>query len=132
MTRGRIAQTPLHLGLGATALPLPAMTGGMEWYEDYGRAHADDGAEGRLVSCHEFSESWDSWEMHPTGDEVVICLDGEITLIQESLTHETVRVILEKGDFAINARGVWHTADVSGPCTALFITAGMGTQARPR
>jgi hypothetical protein len=27
---------------------------------------------------------------------------------------------------------VWHTADVVGTATALFITAGMGTQNRPR
>jgi hypothetical protein len=26
-----------------------------------------DGAEGRLVSMHRFSQSWPSWEMHPAG-----------------------------------------------------------------
>ena len=26
----------------------------------------------------------------------------------------------------------WHTADVAGPATALFITAGLGTRHRPR
>jgi mannose-6-phosphate isomerase-like protein (cupin superfamily) len=132
VTNRQIAQVPLHLGLGATAIPLPAMTGGMEWYEAYGRNHAADGAEGRLVASHDFTESWDSWEMHPAGEEVVICLEGEITLIQELLDGSVSSIHLAKGDYAINPRGVWHTADVSGPCSALFITAGMGTQARPR
>jgi hypothetical protein len=28
--------------------------------------------------------------------------------------------------------GTWHTADVAGAATAVFITAGLGTQHRPR
>ena len=31
-----------------------------------------------------------------------------------------------------NAPGVWHTADVQGRATALFITAGEGTKQRTR
>jgi quercetin dioxygenase-like cupin family protein len=41
-------------------------------------------------------------------------------------------VTLRAGDYAINPPGVWHTADVAGETTALFITAGMGTENRPR
>ena len=41
-------------------------------------------------------------------------------------------VVLEPGHYAINLPGVWHTADVKGHATALFITAGEGTQHRPR
>lgn len=36
------------------------------------------------------------------------------------------------GEYAINPPGVWHTADVEGEATALFITAGLGTEARAR
>ena len=121
---------PLHLGLGARAVSQPEFTG-MEWYAAYAERHAADGAEARLVSQHSFSENWTSWEMHPMGDEVVICTAGEITLIQEG-TGETESVTLRAGDYAINARGVWHTADVADHATALFITAGMGTEHRPR
>ena len=39
---------------------------------------------------------------------------------------------LEPHQAVVNPPGVWHTADVSGPVTALFITAGMGTEIRPR
>jgi hypothetical protein len=41
-------------------------------------------------------------------------------------------VTIVPGEYAINLPGVWHTADVDGEVTALFITAGMGTQHRPR
>ena len=122
---------PIHLGLGATALPQPEFTG-MEWYADYVARHAADGGEGRLVSLYRFVESWDSWEMHPAGDEVVACLAGTMTLHQEFPDGRTERVVLNAGDYAINPPGVWHTADVTGEVTALFITAGLGTEHRPR
>jgi quercetin dioxygenase-like cupin family protein len=69
--------------------------------------------------------------MHPEGAEVVLCTAGEITLVQE-IDGAEVRTELSAGEYAINAPGVWHTADVTGRATALFITAGVGTQHRPR
>jgi quercetin dioxygenase-like cupin family protein len=60
----------------------------------------------------------------------VICIAGEITLIQE-LPEATESVALRAGDYAINPQGVWHTADVAGHATAVFITAGVGTEHRP-
>jgi len=62
---------------------------------------------------------------------VVICTAGEITLIQE-LPDGPQSVALRAGDYAINPTGVWHTADVAGPATVLFITVGLGTEHRPR
>jgi quercetin dioxygenase-like cupin family protein len=125
-----LERCPIHLGLGARALPQPEFSG-MEWYAAYVERHAADGSEGRLVQQFSFSESWTSWERHPAGDEAVICTAGEITLVQE-LTDGTQKVTLRAGDYAINPRGVWHTADVTGHATALFITAGVGTEHRPR
>jgi uncharacterized cupin superfamily protein len=127
-----IETNPLHLGLGARAFVLPNFTGDLSWYEDYGATHDADGAEGRLVSHHSFTESWTSWEMHPAGDEVVLCLSGSITLHQEQADGSAAKITLGAGDYAINGPGIWHTADVDQPCTALFITAGLGTQHRPR
>ena len=126
-----LSDHPIHLGLGATAKAQPRFTG-MEWYEEYGRRNAADGTEGRLVSMHSFTESWDSWEMHPHGHEVVVCTSGEITLTQEHPDGRVDRVTLGPGDYAINDPGVWHTADVREQATALFITAGEGTEHRPR
>lgn len=126
-----IGTHPLHLGLGATAIPQPAFTG-MEWYQGYGERHDADGAEGRLVSMYSFSESWDSWEMHPLGDEVVLCLSGQLTLHQEHADGSTDSLTIGPNEYAINPPGCWHTADIEGEATALFITAGMGTEHRPR
>jgi quercetin dioxygenase-like cupin family protein len=124
-----LSRNPVHLGRGATASVEPPFTGA-EWYEAYGARHAADGVEGRLVSAFTFG-TWDSWEVHPKGHEVVICTEGEMTLVQE-IEGKTVRTLLKKGEYAINPPGVWHTADVEGTATAVFITAGLGTENRKR
>ncbi len=126
----KLSRHPVHLGRGASACREPEFTG-LDWYAAYGARHAADGAEGRLVSMHTFDASWDSWEVHPRGSEVVICTAGELTLVQE-IDGEQVRTTLRAGEYAINAPGVWHTADVEGSATAVFITAGLGTEIRER
>lgn len=131
MTAPRLEERFIHLGLGAKAVEEPPFAG-MEWYEGYGARHASDGAEGRLVSQYTFTESWTAWEMHPAGDEVVICTQGAMELVQEHPGGRVTRTALSAGEYAINPPGVWHTADVTGSATAIFITAGEGTQHRPR
>jgi hypothetical protein len=127
-----LTSLPIHLGLGASAEICPPFSGDMAWYADYAKQHEKDGIEGRLVSMHTFEKPWDMWEMHPSGSEVVLCTTGAITLYQENADGENVTIKLESGQYAINPPGVWHTADVSNSATALFITAGLGTQHRPR
>lgn len=122
---------PIHLGLGATAVVEPPFTG-HDWYEAYIGRHAADGTDGRLVSLHSFDTSWTSWEMHPSGEEVVLVTDGRMTLHQVFPDGRRETISLQAGDYAINPRGVWHTADVTGNATALFITPGLGTEHRPR
>ena len=125
-----LREHPVHLGLGASATSEPAF-GGMEWYGAYGARHEADGEEGRLISMFTFEQPWGSWEMHPSGSEVVLCTAGSMTLVQE-IDGQYVRTRLEPGEYAINAPGVWHTADVERSATAVFITAGLGTQHRAR
>ena len=131
-TPTRLSDHPIHLGLGATAVVEPEFTGGMEWYGGYSERHGGDGAEARLVTMHSFSESWEVWEMHPNGSEVVLCVSGSMVLHQEHRDGSTSEVRLNEGQYAVNEPGVWHTAEVEAPATALFITAGMGTEHRPR
>ena len=126
-----LAQHPAHLGLGASTVPQPAFTGELSWYEGYGARHGDDGEEGRLLSMHTFEKPWDSWEMHPKGSESVIVTSGELILVQE-IDGEERKLRLRAGEYAINPPGVWHTADAEAPVTAVFITAGAGTEIRPR
>ncbi|HEX6783975.1 MAG TPA: cupin domain-containing protein [Sphingomicrobium sp.] len=131
MTTKSLFDYPIHLGRGALAVEEPKFTG-FEWYEQYVDRHADDLDEGRLVSLFRFEEPWTSWEVHPHGEEVVCCVQGHMTLRQELADGSVQSHELGPGDYAINPRGVWHTADADSPVVALFITAGKGTENRPR
>jgi quercetin dioxygenase-like cupin family protein len=122
---------PVHLGLGGKAVAEPEFTG-VEWYEGYDQRHRDDLDEGRIVSLFRFEESWTSWEMHPSGEEIVCCLQGRMTLRQELPDGTTATYELSPGEYAINPRGAWHTADADEPVVAMFITLGKGTTNRPR
>ena len=59
---------------------------------------------------HTFSAPWESWEVHPHGDELVVCTDGTISLHQE-IDGEVRTVTIRAGEAVINPSGVWHTAD---------------------
>ena len=130
MTVQRLDEHPVHLGRGATVIPQPAFTG-MDWYQAYGERHGSDEADGRLVTLHHFDSPWDTWEMHPHGDELILVLAGTMTLLQD-YGEQIEQVTVGAGEYAINPPGVWHTADVSGPTSALFVTVGLGTEQRDR
>ncbi len=135
MARHVLESNPIHLGRGASAIPQPEFPRderAMQWYADYAARHGEDGAEGRLVSLFRFDGDWPGWEMHPAGDEVVVCLSGTMELIQELEDGTHVHTRLCAGEYAVNPPGTWHTADIEGEATGLFITAGEGTQHRPR
>ncbi|WP_448660055.1 cupin domain-containing protein [Sphingomonas sp. CJ99] len=129
----KLTDHPIHLGPGGTAAAQPVLDG-PQWYEGYDVRHGNDGIEGRLVLQYRFDTSWDSWEMHPAGAEVVLCVAGALTLVQEFPDGRTERVTLSAGEFAINPPGVWHTADVAAgeEADCVFITTGMGTEHRAR
>lgn len=83
-----------------------------------------------LVSCYTFEKDWDSWEMHPAGDELVILMSGLVTFVIES-GGETREICLSKpGDYVVVPTGCWHTARLNQSSTVLFITPGEGTQHR--
>ena len=124
---------PIHLAANGGALGLDRFTGEPSWYSTYEQQFSSDGAAGRLVSWHSFDTSWDSWEMHPSGDEVVLCVNGAIELVQD-LDGRLVITSLAPGQWVVNKAGTWHTANVAeGSATScVFITSGFGTQHRSR
>jgi quercetin dioxygenase-like cupin family protein len=122
---------PVHLGLGARVVPQEQFTGNLEWYERYEARTDSDGVEGRLVSMHRYTTSWETWEMHPLGEELVVCTEGSIKLFQE-IDGQVRSAELNQGEAVINPPGVWHTADVDVEAAVLIITSGIGTKNRPR
>lgn len=81
-----------------------------------------------LISSHEFTSDWPSWEIHPFGDEVVILLSGKTTLLLQLQSGEIAIELSEQGQYAIVPKGVWHTAKTPLNAKLLFITPGQGTQ----
>jgi mannose-6-phosphate isomerase-like protein (cupin superfamily) len=85
---------------------------------------------GRLVMVMRYTDDWDSWEMHPAGDELVYALDGAVDLILDEEQGERV-VELRGRSGCVVPRGVWHRGVVRSPGDVLHITRGEGTQHRP-
>lgn len=123
--------TPVHLGQGSRAKPVEGFAWDSETLRAYGAAVAADGAEGRMVMIFDGNGLGDHWEVHPAGDELVVCLSGSVTVTRDT-DGEPERVLLGPGEATINPAGVWHTVDMAGPTSILTITAGLGTDHRPR
>ena len=121
----------LHLGLDATATPMPDFSWDPAALAAYVERFDGDGDEGRLVVMFDSAESWTSWERHPRGEEVVVLVSGRMDLLQDRDGEER-RVPMTAGMAVVNPKGVWHTADIHEPSRALFITPGRGTEHRPR
>jgi mannose-6-phosphate isomerase-like protein (cupin superfamily) len=79
-----------------------------------------------LVSCFSFDSDWDTWEMHPAGDEIVCLISGRASFEFEGRGH--VGELGRPGEFLIVPRGTWHTAHTREPTTMLFVTPGEGTR----
>lgn len=84
-----------------------------------------------LVSSFSFDEDWSTWEMHPTGDEIVCLLSGEVTIVLDRDGVEDLAHLRTPGSFAIVPKGTWHTARTKVPTQMLFVTPGEGTDNRP-
>jgi quercetin dioxygenase-like cupin family protein len=125
-----LARTFVHLGQGSTATPLSDFEWSAEYLDAYAARFAADGEEGRLVCVSAQASTWDAWERHPAGDEVVVLLSGRVDVIQELEGRQHV-VELRAGEAMVNPRNVWHTTRVLEPGQALFITPGAGTEHRP-
>ena len=120
-----LRKTYLSVADGPEVVPLEV---GPDFWPTIGER--EDLAE-RLVAVFPFDADWDSWEMHPEGDEVVMLLAGAADLVLDEPDGERV-IELRERTTAIVPRGVWHTVSVHEAGEALHITRGEGTVHRPR
>lgn len=96
-------------------------------YERIGQKYEGFGGHD-LIAGYEFTSDWNTWEVHPNGDEIVLLLSGKITFLlnlpngQESITLDV------PGSYIIVPKGIWHTAQTKIKSKLLFITPGEGTQ----
>ncbi|MBD2077140.1 WxcM-like domain-containing protein [Phormidium sp. FACHB-592] len=84
----------------------------------------------RLVSHYIFEQDWDSWEMHPAGEEFVCLLFGRVDFVLEQDGSERIVSLNAPGDYILVPSGTWHTAKVYTRSSVLFITPSEGTQHR--
>ena len=126
-----LSRTFVHLGLGVRAVPVPDFAWTPEFLAHYDQSFASDGDEGRLVCVVAQDATWDTWERHPAGEELVVLLSGRVDVIQ-AVDGEDRVVALHPGEALVNPRNVWHTATVHEPGDARFVTPGRGTEHRSR
>lgn len=85
--------------------------------------------EGRLIMAAAMSEDMTHWEVHPAGDEILLLLSGEMTIILEGDPDETFT--MQSGEAFIVPRGRWHRVKVTEPGEMVFMTPGEGTEHKP-
>ncbi len=61
-------------------------------------------------------------ECHPEGDEMLILLAGDISILLEEATTRTVR--LRPGEAFIVPQGVWHRLLVHSPARLIYLNRG--------
>ena len=86
---------------------------------------------GRLITSHPTEHDWETWEMHPAGDEVIVMMTGSSRFVLDNGDQVTEHVV-SAPHYLIVPTGVWHTMDVLEPGQILVITWGEGTENRRR
>jgi len=124
-----ILDTYLHVQEGGVTDAIPVSDAFWEQLSNGAYPRLD---EGRLMSAFTFSEPWPTWERHPAGEELVMLLAGEATVVLEDAHGQTHAVSLSApGAYVLVPKNVWHTARTAVPTTMVFLTPGAGTEHRP-
>ena len=86
--------------------------------------------DGRLITAYHLSEDMGHWEVHPAGEEVLICISGAAEAVLERPDGEE-SIVMSPGAGCIVPCGVWHRVKIRKPGIVLFITPGEGTRHKP-
>ena len=127
-----LAKTPIHIpSTNESFMPL-------DWFKFDGPSFGKYVTEictaeepGRLVMIETTPTDWPTWERHMDGDELVIVLEGSGTFYQD-IDGEKHAMPFSAGDTFLNPKAVWHTADVTSPMRAVYVTPCPGTENKPR
>jgi hypothetical protein len=122
-----IRLTYVVLGEDGSAIPVAV---GDRFFADLEHQFGDFKGK-RLISHFTFEQDWNSWKMHPAGDEFVCLLSRQVDFILQQNGTETAVHLNTPGAYVLVPRGIWHTAKVHTASSMLFITPGEGTQHRP-
>ena len=89
---------------------------------------------GRLVMASEMSDDWDTWEMHPEGDELIMVVRGAVRVHVDHPGGPPIEtpVVVAAPHLVSMPAGAWHTMDVVEPARVVTVTWGSGTRHRPR
>lgn len=90
---------------------------------------ADGNLMGVMAIIDDDSVHADYWECHPDGDEVLLVLEGRLTVVIDGEVETTVT--LEENQAFIVPRGKWHRLKVLEPGKLLFFTPVAGGELRP-
>jgi mannose-6-phosphate isomerase-like protein (cupin superfamily) len=91
-------------------------------------------ARGRLMPFNEctigVAREWPPhWERHPTGDELLHVLEGEVEVELLQKSGRRRRTTVRAGSFFVVPRGLWHRPIQRRPVVMLYVTPGEGTEA---
>lgn len=122
------ATTYLHLATGPEVRTIPVTDDFWPTIEQ-----RTDLRTGRLMTGVPVTSAWDTWEMHPAGDEIIAVTAGSVRFHLDDGEH-TSEVTVSAPDYIVVPAGTWHTADdpLDRPARLLVITWGEGTTTRPR
>ncbi len=126
----RLDGVPIHLS-ERSAQPVQGFTFDGPSFERYVEDRTSEDEPGRLMMIESTPTNWAAWECHTLADEVVHVLEGRGEFIQQTEAGD-VRIPVQPGDTVINPRGVWHTADITEPMKAIYLTPCRGTEHRLR
>jgi mannose-6-phosphate isomerase-like protein (cupin superfamily) len=85
---------------------------------------------GTLVTVNGGEGDWPHWEMHPEGDEVLVLLEGEVTIVFERPGRDGLYP-MRPGATVIVPAGTWHRGVGQKAVKMLFMTWGAGTTHKP-
>ena len=115
-----------YLGLDGHGGVTPTPGGAVFWQ----RVDQNPLANGTLVTVIEGDADWRHWEMHPSGDEVLVVLQGRLSILFQDEAADTEHK-LAAGATLIIPKGIWHRATDLHAAKLLFITYGLGTGHKP-